>query len=176
MKRLIINKKGLSGVVTAVLLIALTMAMIGTVWVVVRNLVNNQIESAGSCLDIIGKVSINNDYTCYNSTSKELRLSIDIGDIGIDSLLVGVYGGGMAKTLTLTNDTSTIPNLVTYPGRSTSVKLPGENAGLSYLFNLSAEGFSGAPDSIEIAPKIGGTQCDKSDSLNQIDDCALFIT
>lgn len=166
-------KKGLSAIVTTVLLIGLAIVLVGIIWLAITNLVNKQINSA-SCVDVTGKVSINNRYTCYNSTSNELQFSISIGDIDVNSVLVGIAGQGTSVSLTIKNSTSQIPNLVTYPARSADVKIPGKNGGLTYILNLTAAGFSGAPDSIDIAPVIGTNQCSAADTLNQIDNCALL--
>jgi len=168
------NRKGLSAVVTAMIMVALAIAMVAIIWLVISNLVNEQLDSAGSCVEVFGKVSINNRYTCYNSTSNELQFSISIGDLDVSSVLVGISGEGSTINLKINNETGTVSNLVTYPTRSTSITLPGKNGGLTYILNLTAAGFSGSPDSIELVPIVGKNQCEVSDSLSQIDNCNLL--
>ncbi len=173
-KRFHNNKTGLSAVVTTLLLVALSMVAVGIVWLAVNNLVRSSISNSESCVNIIGKVSIDNRYTCYNSSSNELQFSINIGDLDVSSVMVGISGQGSGKGINISNKTSQIPGLVTYPGRSINVRLPSKNAGLTYIYNLTYAGISGAPDSISLAPIINGNQCTTSDTLNQIDNCALL--
>ena len=168
------DKKGVSEVISVILIVALVMIMIGVVWVVVKNLVSDKLSETGSCFENFGKVTLNNRYTCYNSTSKELQFSINIGDANISEALLGVSSAGTSVSFKLNNTGSQIPNLVNYPNRTTNITLPKKNAGLTYLLNMSAAGLS-VPDSISIAPKTGKDQCGISDSLEEIDDCLSLV-
>jgi len=160
------KKKGLSGIVTAVVLIALVIAATAIVWVFVRNLVEEKLEGSGSCIDIFGKVSLNNRYTCYNSSSSEILFSISIGEIDVDEVLVSISGDGTTKSFKIGNEAKPIDGLTNYPDGSPNIKLPGKNGGLTYIASDSNQ-----PDLIEIAPIIKGEQCGVSDSLSEIDNC-----
>ena len=170
------KKKGLSLVVTSLLLIVLVFVAVSIIWVFVSKMITDATEGSESCLGILEKVSINNDYTCYNETSEgmELQFSINIDDIDIDELLISVSSEGSSENFKISNTEARIDNLKNYPDRTELIKLPGKNAGLTYLFNMSSAGLTGQPDLIEIAPIINENQCEVSDSLNEIDDCALF--
>ncbi|MBS3086896.1 hypothetical protein J4422_04305 [Candidatus Pacearchaeota archaeon] len=164
------GKKGLSEIVSVVLILALTVTLVGIVWAVVNNLVEDNL-SKSSCFETFGKISINNDYTCYNSSSNELQFSISVGDVNLDELLIGVSAAGTSASFRLTSGVTQVANLVAYPDRSTNVKLPGKNSGLTYLFNMGAAGLSGPAESIRIAPVIGNDQCEVSDAIEEIDNC-----
>ena len=164
------GKKGLSEVVSVVLILALVVALVGIVWSVVNGLVEDNLSKSG-CFETFGKVTINNDYTCYNSTSNELQFSISVGDINLDELLIGVSAAGTSASFKLNSGITQVANLVTYPDRSTNVKLPGKNSGLTYIFNMGAAGLSGPAESIRIAPVIGNDQCEVSDAIEEIDNC-----
>jgi len=163
------NKKGLSGVITMVLLIGLTVVAVAIVGVVVRNMINNQVESSESCFGNFNKVTINSLYTCYNNTdsTNKLLFSIKIGDIDVDEVLVAISSAGATSSLRIKNESSTITDVTNYPGGSSSIQLPNKNGGLTYIHS----GFSSKPDKIEIAPIINGKQCGTSDSLSSIDIC-----
>ena len=60
------NHKGLSGVITAVIMIALVLAAAGIVWGVVNNMLKGQMEGAEACFGNYDKVTINSIYTCYD--------------------------------------------------------------------------------------------------------------
>jgi hypothetical protein len=92
------NNRGLSGVITAVLMIALVMVIVVIVWVVVRNIVQGQIGSVESCFEVYDKVTINNLYTCYNSTSNHFQFSIKVEDIELDKIIISVSSEGSTKS------------------------------------------------------------------------------
>lgn len=168
------NKKGISGVITVVIMIALVMVAAVIVWVVVRNIVQGQLGGVESCFGAYGKVTINDIYTCYNSSSDKFQFSISIGDIDVDSVLVSISGEGATKSFSITNQAQTIANLSNY--RSTgfgtdNITLPGKNGGKTYLTNY----FTNQPDLMQIAPVISRSQCEVSDSLSEIDDCASLV-
>jgi len=163
------NKKGLSGVVATVILIALVMASVAIVWGVVTNLVSTQLEEAGSCFDVFGKISLNNRYTCYDTTTNTTVIGLSISDIDVGSIVVLISGAGSTKSYEITNDAQTIEGLVNYGG-GTDIKLPGKNGGSSY----NSSDFNSKPDSIQIAPIIAGKQCEVADSISSIESCALL--
>ena len=168
-----INKKAMSGIVAAVIMIALVIAIGGIVWVVVNNLITEELEEAGTCLDVLGKVTINSQYTCYNSSNGELLLSIGVGDIDIEKVVVTVSGEGKTNSYEITNELSNVDdNLKAYDG-SNEVRLADKNEGLTYRLNASAEEL-GRPDSIKVYPVIKGRQCDASDTISGIGSCGLL--
>jgi hypothetical protein len=165
------NKKGLAPVVATVILIALVMVIVVAVWVVVNNLVKSGLEESEACFGILEKVSLNSRYTCYYSDSNESQFSINIGDIDVDEVLVGISAEGNSVSFKISKTPSEIANLVTYPDRLLDIVLPSKNAGLTYIFNITGAGFSETPNSISIAPIINDIQCGVSDSMHGIDRC-----
>ncbi len=167
-----LKKRGISNVITVVILIALVLTIVGIVWAVINNLVKGELGSAESCFGIFEEVNLNSRYTCYNSSQQELLFSICIGDVVVDEALIGVSGQGTGVSFKLSSQAGPINNVVTYPNRSASVRLPSKNSGFTYIFNMAGAGFSGTPDSISIAPIIKGNQCGVSDTLGEIASCA----
>jgi len=169
------KKKGLSELIATVILIALVITATAIVWSVIDNMIENKLERSKACSEVgfSEKVSINEDYTCYNSTSgnESVQFSLNIWDVEIEGILVSITSAGASKSYTITNTPQTISGLYTYPDRGTSVVLPGKNSGLTYI----ATGFPSKVDSIKIAPIIGNNQCDLSDEINQIEDCSVFV-
>jgi len=172
MKNKINKKRGMSTVVASLMLILLTLVLVGILWTVIQNMVNSKLDQSQSCMNILGKISINNQYTCYNQTTKELQFSISISDIKVDSVVVAISGGAQTKSLSISNQNKTINYLRPYKGAySDLVNLPGENEGLTYIYNMTGAGFSNSADQIELAPVVNGKQCDASDSSTQIMNC-----
>ncbi|MBA7711718.1 hypothetical protein ES703_120684 [subsurface metagenome] len=168
------NKKAVSGVIVAVIMIALVMVTTLIVWGVVRNIVKGKLGDVESCFGIFGKVTINNRYTCYNSSSNELQFSISIGDVNVEKVLILISGEGITKSFEISNEEEFITGLGPYPSGSGNVTLPGKNSGLTYIYNLTQGGFIRAPDLIQITPIVDEKQCDVSDSLSEIDSCLLL--
>jgi len=167
------NRRGMSSVVTAIILVALSMAAIVLVWAFVSNMVKKQISSSESCYGNYDKIKINGQYTCFeriSAASYNLRFSLSIGDIDVDKVIVSVSSMGAVKSYTLTNTPQVISGLKMYPSGINQVNLSGKNAGLSY----NATGFGGRIDSVQIAPVIGGNLCEVSDSIASIEDCKLI--
>lgn len=165
------NKKGLSMVISAMIMIVLVIAAVGIIWTIVKNLIEGKIEETESCFGIFDKVSINNRYTCYESSSDEVQFSINIGDIDVDKILVLISGIQDSKSIEIYNGViySDVKN---YGSEyNTSLNLPGKNGGLTYV----VKDFSDNPNSIEISPVINKNVCGISDSLFEIDDCSSLV-
>jgi hypothetical protein len=166
------NKKAISGIVAAVIMIALVMAIGGIVWAVVSNLVTEQLEEAGSCFDIFDKVSINNKYTCWNYSSNETLFSINVADAEIDKIVVSITGEGTTKSFELSADEGS-DELKYFPDGEYGNPLayaPGKNEGRTYITDF----FKSNPDSIVVYPVVGKKQCDVADTLTSIDPCILL--
>jgi len=164
------NHKGLSAVITTLIMVALVIAAIAIVWVAVTNLLTSRLNTAGSCLAVLDKVEINELYTCYESSLSYFNFSISIKDIDVDEVIVSVSGDGTTKSYTLNNTAYAIPNLANYSFADFGaglIKLPEKNSGLSYVTNA----FVSTPDSIKIMPVIGSTQCETSDVVTEIYSC-----
>jgi hypothetical protein len=177
------KKKALSTVVATVLIILLTVVSVGIVWGFVRGILNPVVTNKCYAVQTNPElVTLGDAYTCYNDTSEELQLMINIGDIEIDGLLVSVLANGASRSFILTNNDTLISNpSVRYyqsdnggtPSVPELVKLPVKNAGLTYQIG----GFTGVKkiDTIRIAPTVEGRDCEATDITNEIDNCKLFI-
>ncbi len=169
-KRGRISKKGLSGVITAVLMIALVMTAVIIIWVVINNTIKAQLKSTESCFGNYNKVVIDRIYTCYDEANSIFEFSLGVGDIDINSIVVFVSAGGGTSSFTLTNTAQTIDNLANYGSTgfgTDSIQLPGKNSGLTYRTDITTV----KPDLIKISPVIDGQQCDVSDSISDIELC-----
>ena len=170
--RSLYNKRGLSELITTILMIAMVMGLAVVVWGVSRSLVNDKINQAQSCFGNFNQITISKQYTCINSTSTEVKTSLSVGDVTIDGILVSISGASGAKSFTINNGSS-FSYVKPYGGSyGNSLTLPTKNSALTYLINYNTIGILDA-DSITIAPVINGKQCDVSDSLSKIDSCLL---
>ena len=166
-------KKGLSAVVTTVLLIALVMAVVAVVWTIVNNTIKGQIESTSSCFGNYNKVTLNGLYTCYDALTDTVQFSVNVEDLDVGAIIVGVASAGATKSYTLLpSPGGTVSGLANYGSTgfgTDTIIAPSENSGLSYVAN----GFTSAPDKIELAVVINEQQCEVSDVITGIGSCAL---
>lgn len=193
-----ITKRGLSGVVTVVILIGLAVAMISIIWIVVRGLVTEKLDES-QCLETIEKVSINEKYTCYDSTAGDLDVSLIVGDVDINGINILVYGSGSSRTFKLTDGLKNVPGIESYKDGCIGddgacfdytlqsdceddldnyecfwmtileIRIPTKDSGWTYVVDTSTG--IGEPDYIEIAPVIGESSCGVTDTLADIDNC-----
>lgn len=169
------EKRGLSSVITVMIFIGITITLITIVWISVNSIVREELNVVGSCSGIIGKVNLDERYTCYDTGNDELQFSISLENIDVDGLLVAVSAGGTGKVFTLTPELTNVENVVTYPDRNENVKLPEKQSGLTYIYDLSVIGANVEPDKIEISPKINNNQCETSDSITEFPACELLV-
>lgn len=165
-------KKGMSQIIATMIMVMLVIVVSAIVFNFVSNLTNERIKSSEACFGNYGKITIDNRYTCYNSTSNEVQVFISVGDISVDSFLVSVSANSGAKSFEIKDGDSNF--IREYSGNyGGSISVPGKNSGKTYIINLDTLGLSNAK-SVSIAPVIGGNQCEVSDSVGQIDNCLLL--
>jgi flagellin-like protein len=170
----IYNRKGLSPVIASVLMIALVMAATAIIWASINTLLESQIDDA-PCVGNFDKVKIEKRYTCYDSTGEYLRLAIAIGDVDVDKLLVSVATSSESHSFEIEKEGTVIPYVANFNsggyGNDTII-LPGKNGGRTYRFKPSSSLTD--LDIIRIAPTIGDKQCETSDTLDTIENCAFL--
>lgn len=166
------NKRGLSSIIGTIIMIALVFVVGIIVWAGVNGLIDGKLDGAGSCVDIMEKISLNPEYTCR--TSAVVLFSINKESAAIDSIVVKISGGGTTKSIILNSTDYDVGalNLTDYPLNDGAEKMPENNTG--YTYNYS--GFATVPSSVsvEIAPVIGSRQCDAVDKIQQIPDCSIL--
>jgi flagellin-like protein len=159
-------KRGFSGVIAALILVAMVLVVGGITFGVVRNIVNEGLESA-SCVDVIGKVSLGS-FTCYDKQtmdSGDLYVQVEFGDVDISKLLVSVEGGGSTQSFDLYEDVNLgITGVTNYDG-TLALKFPKKNSGKTYIFDTSSGGIDMNPNSVKISPFLGEQQCGVSDQV-----------
>jgi flagellin-like protein len=146
-----INKKGVSAVISAIILIAIVLVVVGIVMVVVVPMVEDRVNYTEACSpEILDKIEINS-LTCYKEG--EIKVYINIKDVETDKILVSVDIEGESKSFEVEQ---------------------GKNSGIKHTRHLVDElRFSSArePDAIRIAPIIDGEQCNEIDSLYNFREC-----
>lgn len=166
------SKSGLSTVVSTLMIVLLTIVIVGVVWATVKSILEDSIEGSENCVDIFEKVYFNEEYTCYNATSGELKFAVGVKDVALDEALISFTFEGNTKSVTIYDENKIIDNIKESGGNYLSPSsVPEKEEGKTYIYNYSGAGLSGTPDYIEIAPTISEKRCEVSDSVTQIYSC-----
>ena len=144
------GKRGLSQVVSAVLLILLTVALAAGLWAGLNGYLSSSMNRTTACNDIIEKVKLNPSYTCYDSSSGSVLVSISRKEFAMDSLSVSILEEEKSKSFSLENTPKLIEEVSYYSsvGGVEMVALPGNESGKTYCVS----GFLSKPISIIISP------------------------
>jgi len=161
------NKKALSGVVTAVILIAITLAAGAIVGTMINGFVKDRLDSGKACYDIMEKVQVNEEFTCYNVTGQYALVSLSLAQISPTKVLVALVYDNESKVYSIYPESKEISGVTNYPSNSTSIQLPANESGKTYYI----WGIETKPSKIQVAPMMGETQCEVIDSLSPIDTC-----
>lgn len=164
------SKRGLSQIISTVILIVLTLAIVAGVWTAVSNYVHSSLNHASSCNNIAGKVSLDPDYTCYDSISNVTLVSISRGLFSLDSLQVVVSNATSSKSFSLYNSTKQISYVTNYPDNTSGVTMPANESGQTFCIY----GFKNSTE-VDVAPKVNGNQCDATDSISDIPICSQSV-
>ena len=162
------KNKGLSEVVSTVIMIGLVLLAVTIMWSAVNFLIQGKIDDSKSCFGSFEKVTLEKKYTCVDDVTKAQFL-INIGDVDVDEVLVSITGEEGTSMFKISNEDKEIDggDLAYLNGvPPQQVKLPSKNSGKTYVYYFGSE-----PTSVQIAPIIDGTQCDVSDAVSNLDDC-----
>ena len=167
------NKNALSEIVVSVIMIAIVMSLMVIVWGVSTNLIGERLEKSSSCFGNFDQVTINKRYTCYNFSSDEIQGSLSVWNADIEGILVSVSGQSGTRSFDIKSGSS-YSYVKTLNGNYNDLLNPPEkNSGVTYVINAGEIGIKDA-DAIIIAPIIDGNQCEATDSVQNLGNCALL--
>ena len=144
-----LNKIGLSEVVSTVLLILLSVAFVGGVFFTVRTYVEENIGRA-SCNEVFEKFVLESRYSCFDSSSNSLVVSISREKIAMDSLLVSIYSQDESKNFFLEDEPKEIEGVRYY----SSEILPG----LDLFFDNATAVASNRIDNLTFSFTVGDSE------------------
>ncbi len=170
------NKKGISAVISILIIVAITISAVGLLWYVVNNLIEGQTQGA-ECINTIGNVLINNYYTCNGSEGLKISVELkDVSDVNVSKVIVEVYGESGSKSFNIPGSDSSVKNSTEGVNFGDPIFLPSKNSAKIYYMDLGVAGIGDA-SMIEITPVVGTHQCDGvSDRLTNIESCDSIFT
>ena len=128
------KKRGLSAVVTTVLLVLISFLAIGIVWAFILPMIKNNIEQGGSCFELREHAKIaSSDYTCYTSGNTYVMIERAMENLTISGFRISVTAGSNSEVYDLI-DGKTAGNVKMYDN-SQIIKIP--EPGEARTYNLS---------------------------------------
>ncbi|MEK6895312.1 MAG: type IV pilin [Nanoarchaeota archaeon] len=174
------NSKGISNVLSTLLLIAIAVIAVAIVASFAINFVNDNLSNRDTCFNALDKVKLQSQYTC--NTSSKLFVGVETGDVKLDKLLISLSGGGSVKSIEI-NGSANNNYLIIYGNSTSKIVVPGANGGITYQIDIYNAGIPVGSnpykmtrvDSVSISPKFGTRVCDAVDQV-QIVECDPSIT
>jgi FlaG/FlaF family flagellin (archaellin) len=164
------NKRGISPIIATLLLIVISIGVIAIVAVVVNNLVNQKIGEASSCFGNFDKLTLSSKHTCWNSSTQQINFMVNVGDINLSGIRISITSSEKSRAFTINGTSQQIQDLMNSTGGNI-IGFPQSNSGTKYIYQWSG---TDVPDSIEIAPFVGGNLCSSTNSISPITDCNLL--
>lgn len=173
------NKSGVSEVITTLLMVLLTMALLAIIYMVLRPYVENQLRKSGSCFQVADKVKLNDLSTCQNASSGDVLFFIEVGETSaLTKILVVISSDITSDSIEINKTAGEISNLKYYDGTK-NVAIPEENSGLLYVYHWGDFGYIGSgkgiPKEISLVPIVGQDDCAIADSIKIIDPCSVVF-
>src|SRR3989344_8066155 len=78
------SKRGLSEVIGTIVLVLLTVVALTVISAFIIPFVKNKLNEGDSCFNVLNKVTINSEKSCYNTTSTEVW--VRFGNIDLDEI------------------------------------------------------------------------------------------
>lgn len=161
------RKKGVSEIVTTVIMVGLVIAAAAIIWGVVNGMINEKMKDSKNCMDVFEKVTIYPRATCYDASGGgKFYFYIQTTDINATKIIVSIGSKDGSKIVEIPNEKGYEDVWESGEVKNTKISALGSNSGKKYVYKTTYK-----PDFISVAPKVGNTQCSISDQLDWIDDC-----
>ena len=164
-------EKGLSDVVSVLILILLAVVGVGIIAKFSIDFVNDNLSEAGNCFEAVGKLKINDEFTCIDNNgsdsftyvqieTKDLELEEFVITLSAEDKGVGVLiknGSSGSLTLHLKNDVPPYDSLI----------VPEPNSGRTYSIRTSYGQYElSSIQMVRVSAVFDGKTCDPVDEIN----------
>jgi flagellin-like protein len=160
-----IKKRGVSEVVTTVIMIGLVLVAASIIWGVASSMIQRNVQQSENCAGIYDKVVIYKRATCYNEASDEFFFFVETKDINVTKLIVSISGDTYSQSIEIPSGGYSFIKEVE-ESYGDALRQIGSNDGQRYVFDVST-----IPKMITVAPVVKGTQCPISDTVKNIGNC-----
>lgn len=105
-----IDKKGISAVVTTVLLIMISVIAVVMIAGFIIPMIKNNMNEGTSCYDLIGHVKIlENEYSCYNTTNSKVMIERTGDNFTISGIMLSLLTTGNSRRFDINSAEMPLP-------------------------------------------------------------------
>jgi len=167
-KRCSKNKKAVSDLIAAILLILIAMAAGAMVYGIVIPLIKGNIASAQACSDAGLEIATDEGLTCYTGSEAQIEIKRSEKDVNLSGIQLQVFGAGKSKAVVVNASiNSAVKEYKQASYGAIALTLPDKNEARTYVINLASAGIT-SPSSVAAAPivRVGSSDklCDVSAS------------
>jgi flagellin-like protein len=142
------SKKGLSDVITTVLIILITISAIVIIGSTIISFSRNSLYESTRCSDVQNEITIVSEWSCYDNSAQNTSVQIRFGNVNVSKIYISLDING---------------NTNTYD----EIDLPTINGGKkTYTFNNTISTF------VKVGAYVKDKKCDASDS-SEIGRCKI---
>lgn len=129
-------KKGISAVVTTVLLILISIIAVVLIAGFIIPMIKNNLANT-SCFDLRDAVKISDsEYSCSNETLTSLMIERSMENMTIMGIQLNILAGANSRTYTIKNGISTTVKMYNMTGITDNLEVPGIGESRTYLFDI----------------------------------------
>jgi len=149
-----VNKKGISTLVATVLLVVITIAAVGIVYVTVMPLIREGVQSSATCSSVGLEVKTYTGYTCYSDTEVKIQVGRSAEEATLKSIQLQINGQGISKNFVVNGTADPMIRQSNALSYNTPLTLPGKNEVMTYVILRTAPGMPTSFDTVSAAPVV----------------------
>ena len=148
------NKKGVSTIVTVVLLILVSITAVALIAAFVVPFIKGSLTESNECYGMLGKIDVvPGTNTCYDATTNTVKVSIKKGFVDkatVKSIAVVLVGDGKSKKYDLSSGAVAADIKELSGNYNTALSMPKDGETNTYVFNVAGTGIT--VTSAEVSP------------------------
>jgi len=157
------NNKGVSEVVTTVLLVMVGVIAISVLAAFLIPFVRKNLEGSADCMEFDkGYITVGtSEYTCSDNSSSRVMIKRESNELSLNSIRVSITSGPESKSYTVKEETSNKITMLTGTGTTNLIVLPSPGGARTYVFNESPNG-----NKVEVSAETSSGRVCKSSSYS----------
>ncbi|MEK6873795.1 MAG: hypothetical protein AABW91_03040 [Nanoarchaeota archaeon] len=128
------SKKAVSSIIASVLLILITIVSISVLTFVIIPFVKNSLNEGTNCFQVIDKIEIINEASCYTLSPETSKIKVKAGNINLEGIYLIIEKNGDEVSYEIKNN-----SMISDINNGDALKLPSSGGGeRTYNFNFKS--------------------------------------
>jgi len=161
------GKRGVSELISIVLMILITVAAGGLIYAFVFPIVESNIAQSQTCGSIQIGIITENGLTCYDSSSNSVQVEIGRGKdkVNLTGFHIQISGGGKSKSIFVNATANPVAREYGQSAYSQAMTVPKQDGANTYVINSQGIGITN-PESVSVAPIVRASGKDRLCSVS----------